>query len=103
MSLLKGSLIGVDAAYFLKQFIYESVLTALGGSPIALNAIKNAVKALKNAGIEMHFVFNGLQYGRVEDPFAGTNFINSQNHAAFTKYENGEPELAKRDFELLGL
>ncbi|KAL9131831.1 MAG: hypothetical protein Q9217_000358 [Psora testacea] len=101
LQFLKGSVIGIDAAYFLKQFIYESVLTALGGSPIALEAIANAVKNLKNAGIELHFVFNGLEYGKVEDPFAGPNFINSQNHAAFVKYESGQPELAKRDFKLL--
>ncbi|KAL9098506.1 MAG: hypothetical protein Q9163_005846 [Psora crenata] len=102
LQFLKGSVIGIDAAYFLKQYIYESVLTALGGSPIALEAVANAVKNLREAGIELHFVFNGLQYGRVEDPFAGPNFINSQNHAAFLKYEGGQPELARRDFNMLG-
>ena len=100
---LKNSVIGIDAAYFLKQFIYESVLTALGGSPIALEAIANAVKNLQDAGIGLHFVFNGLQYGKMEDPLAKSTFINSQNHAAFTRYEGGQPEMAKRDFKLLGV
>ncbi|KAG8530353.1 uncharacterized protein KY384_004855 [Bacidia gigantensis] len=102
LEFLKGSVIGIDAAYFAKQFLVEPLLTALGGSPIALEGFTNAVKNLKNAGIRLHFVFNGLQYARSEDAFATSKSINSQNNDAFTVYENQQPEIARRAFQKLG-
>ena len=99
---LKGSVIGIDAAYFAKQFLVEPLLTALGGSPIALEGISNAVKNLKNAGIGLHFVFDGLQYVRNDNPFASSDIINTSNHAAFTQYEGQQPETARRSFQILG-
>ena len=99
---LKGSVIGVDASHFCKQFLIEPLLTALGGSPIALEGITNAVKTLTDAGIGLHFVFNGLQYVKLDDEFAGPDFINTNNGLAFGQYEGQQPDLARRSFQVLG-
>lgn len=100
---LKGSVIGVDASHFCKQFLIEPLLTALGGSPIALEGITSAVKTLTDAGIGLHFVFNGLQYAKADDPFSNSNFINNNNSLAFGQYEGQQPESARRSFQVLGM
>lgn len=100
---LKGSVIGVDASHFYKQFSIEPLLTALGGSPIALKGITDAVKSLNDAGIQLHFVFNGLQYMKAQDPFSNSEFINTNNAHAFQQYEGQQSDLGKRAFQDLGL
>ena len=100
---LKGSVIGIDATHFCKQFLVDPLLTALGGSPLALEGFTNAVQNLKDGGIGLHFVFTGLQYAKTENPFASSDFINTNNHAAFAQYEDNQPEHARRSFQVLGL
>lgn len=68
---LKGRRIAVDAAYFLRNLGPEGLLSALGGSPLSLGArIADAVQHLQKAGLDLHFVFNGLDNGEKNDPFA---------------------------------
>lgn len=68
---LKGRRIAVDAAYFLSNLGPEGLLSALGGSPLSLGTrIADAVTYLQKAGLELHFVFNGLDDGEKSDPFA---------------------------------
>ena len=102
LQFLNGSVIGIDAAYFAKQFLNEPLLTALGGSPIALEGFTNAIRNLKDAGLQLHFVFDGLQSGKIDDDFASADYINNHNKAAFTQYESHQPELARRAFQSLG-
>lgn len=100
---MKGSVVGVDAAYFSKKFLTEPLLTALGGAPIALETLTNAIRDLKEAGIELHFVFNGLSFKKSSDTFAQSNWINKQNAEAFAAYEDETPERARQTFQELGL
>ena len=99
---LKGSVIGLDAAHFAQQFLVEPLLTALGGAPIALEGFTDAIHSLRDAGIGLHFVFNGLQFGKRNDPFAHSDQINSHNAAAFSQYEQGQAGAARRAFQSLG-
>ena len=103
LEVLKGSVIGVDAAYFSKKFLTEPLLTALGGSPIALEVLTSAVRDLKDTGIELHFVFNGLSFKRPSDPFSLSNWTSKQNAEAFAAYEDETPERARHTFQELGL
>ena len=96
-------MIGIDATHFSKQFVVDPLLTALGGAPLALEGFANAVENLRAAGIGLHFVFNGLQYAKTENPFASSDFINTNNDAAFVQYEGNQPEPARRSFQALGL
>ncbi|QGA18185.1 hypothetical protein EYB26_005869 [Talaromyces marneffei] len=72
LSSLKGTVIGIDATYYLYQHLHhpstrEPLLIALGGFPFALRAnIERELKELKELGIGCIFVFDGLQFG-VED------------------------------------
>ena len=99
---LKGATIGIDATFFARRFIAEPLLTALGGSPIALEGVQNALQNLLDADISLHFVFNGLQSVKVEDPFAKAEAVNVDNGAAFALYESHRPLEARRAFGALG-
>ena len=99
---LKGARIGIDAASFSRQFIAEPLLTALGGAPIALEGVRNALQNLLDADISLHFVFNGLQFIKVADPFAKPDRVNIDNSAAFAQYESQRPVEARRAFSTLG-
>ncbi|CRG90670.1 putative protein YlaA [Talaromyces islandicus] len=69
LSSLKGTVIGIDATYYLYQHLHhhstrEPLLIALGGLPFALRAnIERELRALKELGIGVAFVFDGLQFG----------------------------------------
>jgi hypothetical protein len=69
LSSLKGTVIGIDATYYLHQHLHhhstrEPLLIALGGLPFALRAnIERELSALKELGIGVTFVFDGLQFG----------------------------------------
>lgn len=69
LSSLKGTVIGIDATYYLQQHLQhpstrEPLLIALGGFPFALRAnIERELKELRELGINFLFVFDGLQFG----------------------------------------
>ena len=102
LELLKGSVIGIDAASFAKKFLTEPLLTALGGSPIALDALTNTLKQLRASGLELHFVFNGLSFRRPADPFSLSQWTSAKNAQAFTAYEEESTERAGLTFQELG-
>ena len=101
LDFLRGSVIGIDAAHFSKQFLIEPLLTALGGSPIALEGFENAVRSLLEANIEPHFVFDGLRFNKQSDILDVSDDINAKNTAAFLQYEDEQPVHAKRTFQEL--
>lgn len=98
LEFLKGSVIGIDAAQFSKQFLVEPLLTALGGAPIALEGFENAVRGLRDAGIEPHFVFDGLHFNKRQDVLAVSDDLSA---AAFLQYEHGDATHAKHTFQEL--
>ena len=92
---LKDSVIGVDATYFLQNFLdlpTEPLKSALGGWPLALETkIVENVTILKGAGIKLHFVFNGLDYGLKDELFKTSISAAATNAKAFELYEINEP------------
>lgn len=74
LTALKNSVIGLDATYYLEQLLSppkETVLAATGGWPLALEStIADELNKVQSIGLKLHFVFNGLDYGIKDDPFA---------------------------------
>lgn len=91
LTCLNGSVIGIDATYYLEGFLQpakEPLLSALGGYPLALEStIVKELSDLQNAGFKPHFVFNGLDFGIKDDPFAPSIQASRNNALAFATYE----------------
>lgn len=48
----------------------ETVMAAIGGWPLALEAIiSKELNDIQSVGLKVHFVFSGLDYGIKDDPF----------------------------------
>lgn len=100
LKFLKDSVIGIDAAYYLQGLPKESLISALGGSPLALEStIITAVTGLQSAGLKLHFVFNGLDSRVGYDSVANAARAAQLNNEAFSLYENKQPGPAKQRFD----
>lgn len=104
---LSNCLVGVDAAYYLDSFlappVKEPLLSALGGFPMALEqAIIKDLDALRTAGLKLHFVFNGLDHGIVDDPFGPSIVSARANAAAFKTYDADMANEAIIEFKKTG-
>lgn len=96
---LDGCEIGVDATYFLESLGAESLLAALGGSPISLGAkITDAVTVLRDAGLSLHFVFDGLDYGITKDTFSTSVSVAKAVDEGFSRYDASEVDEARKTF-----
>ena len=92
LSCLYDSVIGVDATYYLERLlapaVKEPLLSALGGYPLMLETtIAKELDNLQSAGLKMHFVFNGLDFGIKDDPFGPSIASARTNAVAFDTYE----------------
>lgn len=92
LSTLKNARVGVDATYYLQQFLIppvkEPLNSALGGFPLGLEAtITKELTAIVEAGCQLQFVFDGLDYGIKDSPFAAQNAALAINSQAFEIYE----------------
>lgn len=101
MHYLHGALIGIDAQHYLETLRVESLLAVSGGTPLQLEAtIIEAVSELRDAGLQLHFVFNGLRYALDDssDPFAHATKLYKYNSKVFEIYEksNGEGDLSEK-------
>lgn len=89
---LKDSVIGIDANYYLENWLSapqkEALLSALGGFPLASEAaIIKELRDLQAVGVKLHFVFDGLDFGIKDDPFAQSIASAHANAIAFDVYE----------------
>ena len=88
---LKNSVIGIDANHYLERLLLpskEPLLSAIGGSPLALGAtIVRELEDLKTAGLKPHFVFNGLDYSIKDNIFKQSIIASEANAGAFKIYE----------------
>ncbi|KAL2048106.1 hypothetical protein N7G274_000017 [Stereocaulon virgatum] len=104
LKFLKGCKIGVDATYFLRSLPKESLQPALGGVPLCLETKAIArINNLQTAGLQLHFVFNGLDSGIGYDPVARAARAAEANHKAFSIYEARHAAEANEVFRSSGL
>ena len=103
---LNGSVIGVDASYYLETLLAahkEPLLSALGGFPLALgNTVKNELDDIQSSGLRLHFVFDGLDFGTKDDPFRVSIKAGQANAQAFDVYEGNRAQEATGIFRASG-
>ena len=94
LSCLKGSVIGIDATYYLEKLLTahkEPLLSALGGFPLSLETrIVQELGDIQAFGIKPYFVFNGLDWGIKDDPFAASIASARANANGFDIYERDQ-------------
>jgi len=96
---LKGRRIAVDAAYFLSNLGPEGLLSALGGSPLSLGArIADAVIHLQKSGLEVHFIFSGLDDGEKSDPFTVAAASARAVDEGFALYDASSTDESNKNF-----
>ena len=107
LSCLNGSVIGVDALYYLENLLVankEPLMSALGGYPLTLEAkIVKELKEIESSGAKLQFVFNGLEWGIKDDHFAASMASARANATAFEIYENDRAQEAIGIFRKSGL
>lgn len=104
LKFLKDCTIGVDVAYFLRSLPKESLQPALGGVPLCLETKAIArINDLQAAGLQLHFVFNGLDSGIGYDPVARAARAAEANHKAFSIYEARHAAEANEMFRSSGM
>ena len=107
LSCLSGSVIGVDAIYYLETLLAahkEPLLSALGGFPLALeNTVKKELDDIQSSGLKLHFVFNGLDFGIKDDPFRPSIKAAQANAQAFETYESDRAQEAIEIFRTSGM
>lgn len=103
ISTLRDSVIGIDAAYYLEGPAKEPLVSALGGSPLALEtSIVRELKDWEAVGIRPHFVFDGLDDGINDNPFGPSVVSARSNATAFETYDSDEAEQAIELFRTSG-
>lgn len=105
---LKGSVIGIDATYYLDGFMApaekEALLSALGGYPLGLEStIVKQLTDLQTAGFNPHFVFDGLDFGIKDDPFGPSMASARTNAIAFDIYAKDQATDVLKIFRNSGL
>lgn len=100
---LQDRVIGIDAAYFISSLNKDPLLSALGGPPLAFESnVVNALKHLQDAGLRLHFVFNGLDSGVGSDPVTSSARAAQLDSEAFTLYETEQANQARDVFKASG-
>lgn len=98
LSCLRGTVIGIDATYYLEKLLAahkEPLLSALGGFPLSLETrIVQELRDIQAFGIKPHFVFNGLDWGIKDDPFAASIASACANANGFDIYERDQAKEA---------
>ena len=106
LDFLKGFRIGVDAQYFLEQYLSdnrETLLPALGGTPLLTGPrLKEYLANITSTGVALHFVFNGLDYGLQMSPFAASQEAAKKHDKAFRIYEENKAQEACEIFKTSG-
>lgn len=103
LKFLQDRVIGIDAAYYIHGLNKDPLLSALGGSPLAFKStVINALKHLQDAGVRLHFVFNGLDSGVGSDSVTSSARAAELNNEAFTLYETEHAKQARDVFKASG-
>jgi len=101
---LSDCTIGIEAIEFLRRLPKDGLLSALGGAPLALEStIKRATTDLRNAGLKLHFIFDGLDSGVNGHPLPRSVNAAHLISEAFNLYESAQPSDAYDSFQRYGL
>lgn len=104
LKFLQDRVIGIDAAYYIQSLNKDPLLSALGGPPLAFEStVINAVKHLQDAGLKIHFVFDGLESGVGSDPVASSARAAHLASEAFNLYETEQGKQARDVFKASGM
>ena len=104
LKFLQDRVIGIDAAYYILGLKKDPLWSALAGPPLAFEStIINAIKHLQDAGLKLHFVFNGLNSGIGSDPTTNSARAAQLDIEAFALYETEQPNQAKDVFKASGM
>lgn len=95
LSTLNGSVIGVDASYYLDQVLNENneepLKVALGGLPFCLTArIEEDIQAAKDAGVKLIFIFDGLDYVNKTPPSTDSDTSKRIHENGWSRYIAGD-------------
>lgn len=103
LKFLQDRVIGIDATYFIYGLNKDPLLSALGGPPLAFEStVIDTVKHLQDAGLKLHFVFNGLESGVGNDPVTWSTKAAQLDSEAFTLYETEQAKKARDSFQESG-
>ena len=104
LKFLQDRVIGIDAAYYILGLNKDPLLSALGGPPLAFEStVIDALKLLQDAGLKLHFVFNGLDSGIGSDAFTSSARAAQLGNEAFTLYESEQAKQARDVFRASGM
>ena len=104
LKFLQDRVIGIDAAYYILGLNKDPLLSALGGPPLAFEStVSDALKLLQDAGLKLHFVFNGLDSGIGSDSFTSSATAAELGSEAFTLYETEQAKQARDVFKASGM
>jgi hypothetical protein len=104
---LKGTVIGVDASYYLdlrlNKTSHEPLLHALGGFPYSLKKIlDDDIELLRSYNIKPIFVFDGLDFRNKEQPSSRSLANRKAHEDGWKHYSDGDPEQTVADFSRAG-
>ena len=104
LKFLQDRVIGIDAAYYIHGLNKDPLLSALGGPPLAFEStVIKAVSHLQDAGLKLHFVFNGLDSGVGNDPIISSARAAQLGSEAFSLYESEQAKQARDLFKHSGM
>lgn len=104
LKFLQDRVIGIDAAYYILGLNKDPLLSALGGPPLAFEStVINAIKHLQDAGLKLHFVFDGLDSGIGSDSIIRSVRTAQLASEAFSLYESDQGKQAKDVFKASGM
>lgn len=104
---LKGTVLGVDASYYLdlrlNKTSHEPLLHALGGFPYSLKKIlDDDIELLRSYNIKPIFVFDGLDFRNKEQPSSRSLANRKAHEDGWKHYSDGDPEQTVADFSRAG-
>jgi len=108
---LSGAVVAIEAGFFLKRLLekedglpYEGLVSATGGIPYHLRSfIEDDLEKFKTAGVDVLFVFDGLDAGKKFTPFSQSNNAVEKCGRAWSLYDGGmDSEQARQRFRQTG-
>lgn len=101
---LKNASVAIEADHYLSRLMSvpptkEPLLSAIGGLPFALrNTVASHLQILRDEGIKVFFVFNGMDGYRQDDVMEDAEKNRETHQNAWNMYEHQQPQEAVNTF-----